>query len=112
MEKEFLIGLGLSEEACEAVLTEIGRSEDELFAELSKEVRDLRISAAVKAHGVRDEELLRLLIGDCPDIEGAIEKAKKTHGWLFNEDKAPYFSAPTEGRADGLSPFAYGAGIK
>lgn len=112
MEKEFLINLGLPEEACEAVLSEIGRSEDRLFAELSKEARDLRISAAAKAHGVRDEELLRLVIGETDDIEGAIEKARKTHGWLFGEAETPYFSAPTESTEDSLCPFAHGAGIK
>lgn len=111
MDKDFLTNLGVEGDTADAILSEIGRSEDELLGELSAEARSLRISAAAKEEGVRDEQLLRLVIGDAPDIEAAVKSAKKTHGWLFAESETPMFSAATEAAENHTNPFAHGAGL-
>lgn len=111
MDKDFLTNLGVEGDAAEAILSEIGRSEEELFGELSDEARNLRISIAAKESGARDEELLRLVIGDAPDIAAAVKSAKKTHGWLFGSAEAPVFSAATDAAENNTNPFAHGAGL-
>lgn len=111
MEKEFLTNLGIENDTAEKILSEIGRSENELFAGLSEEARDLRISIAAKNEGVRDEEIFRLIIGDSSDISAATEKAKLNHGWLFNMNKTPVFSCRTAGTSQKPNPFAHGAGL-
>ena len=84
MDKDFLKNLGVEGDAAEAILSEIGRSEEELF---------------------------RLVIGDAPDIEAAVKSAKKTHGWLFGNAETPVFSAVTEAAENNTNPFAHGAGL-
>lgn len=111
LDKDFLTKLGIEDETAETILSEIGRSEEALFTDLSKEAKDLRITLAAKNEGVRDEELLKLLIGNSPDIEGSVKSAKKTHGWLFGENQTPTFSCKTGGAAKKASPFAHGAGL-
>ena len=102
MEKEFLLGLALSEEVAQAVLEENGKELEALQTQLRRERFDHRLQMAVSAAGGRNLKAISALLdtdaledADDDGIARAVEQVKKECGYLFGAPAAPVYAAGT-----------------
>ena len=105
MEKEFLEGLGIGEEAVAAILEAAQERENAHQQEIRKVRFDSALEQAVMKAGGRNLTAIRALL-DMDSLangeEGAIEKAlkelKKTCGYLFESQMPPAYAPGTGAR--------------
>ncbi len=96
MEKEELLGLGISEEVAEKIIGEREALREEYEVKINELKRENEIDIILREQGAKNIRAVKALIepGDARDVKSQIEKMKKDEGtrFLFNTGKSfiPY----------------------
>ena len=98
MDKEFLLGLEVTEEAAEAILAQHGKEVSQLQGQYRQAVFEGRLQSAILAAGGRNHKAIAALLdvdalmdADDAAIDKAVEQVKSECGYLF-ATAAPYAS--------------------
>ena len=123
MEKDFLMGLAVSDEVAEAILAQHGQELEALRAEHSQVIAQMEfdqgLAQAVAAQKGRNLTAIRALLDvealrgkDSKAVNAAVAQLKKAHGYLFEAvQEGPKFSqgAGTQAQAPRVQETLAGA---